>query len=379
MKHARWLCWFLGAFLAGGASVFFGQEFFAAPKDKMKNEAKGQQPATVAALGRLEPESEVIDIGAPAGSRLESLAVKEGAYVEKNAVLAQLDSQAEMKAARDVARSQWVEAQKRRAAETAVGILLIEEAGLAIKQVEEVALLAIEAQNAETRRSLAELDKARLDINRAKQMLTDEAIPRSQYDGAILTLRQAEEQCDRNKFTLAQLKKDRDLKLLLTRAKMNSAQAALTRAQLGAQVDSLAENLKLAEARLERTVIRAPLAGAILKILTRAGESIDKKPILKMGNTKAMYAVAEVYETDVRQVQPGQRATITSKAFPDLKIAGSVERIGAIIHKNDVLRLDPTAAVDARIIEVRIRLDDSTVAARYNHLQVEVFIEAATP
>ncbi len=39
-----------------------------------------------------------------------------------------------------------------------------------------------------------------------------------------------------------------------------------------------------------------------------------------------------------------------------------------------MLDLDPAAETDARVVEVRIRLDDSAAAARYVHLQVDVEI-----
>jgi HlyD family secretion protein len=93
-----------------------------------------------------------------------------------------------------------------------------------------------------------------------------------------------------------------------------------------------------------------------------------------MGDTEAMAAVAEVYETDVQFVRPDNRATVTSGAFPE-RITGRVERIGALIHKSDVLGIDPTAAADARIVEVRIRLDSSATASHYNRHQVHVAIE----
>jgi HlyD family secretion protein len=68
---------------------------------------------------------------------------------------------------------------------------------------------------------------------------------------------------------------------------------------------------------------------------------------------------------------------VTSKAFPD-RLTGRVERVSTMIHKNDVLHIDPTADADARVIEARIRLDDSKLAARYIYLQVDVHIDVET-
>ena len=150
------------------------------------------------------------------------------------------------------------------------------------------------------------------------------------------------------------------------------------RGELSARVQSLTASLRLAEARLDHARVRAPISGEVLEIVTHPGEAIRNEPILKMGDTTSMVTVAEVYETDVRFVRAGQKATITSRALSQ-PLTGHVERVGTIIHKSDVLGIDPTAATDARIIEVRIRLDANGAAPHYNHHQVQVAIETAQP
>jgi HlyD family secretion protein len=87
-----------------------------------------------------------------------------------------------------------------------------------------------------------------------------------------------------------------------------------------------------------------------------------------------MYAVAEVYETDVGRVRVGQRATIESPALPRA-LTGSVERIGLRIGRQDVLDTDPVADVDARVVEVEVKLDDPEPAARFTNLRVDVRFE----
>jgi HlyD family secretion protein len=362
--------------LAAGAGGFFARGWFPANQDASHpgaGTAPPGRPAQVVARGRLEPGTEIIAVGLPAGSQVARLAVREGDWVEKDTPLAYLDSYGEMAAARDSANAQLREADKRLRAETDYGEASVEAARLRIRQADEVALLAIQAQDAEVRRSQAEMEKAQLDLRRSRQMLDDKAVAQSHYDNAALIARQAEEQFQRNKVTLAQLKLDREIKLRLARAELRSAEAGSLRGQLAAQVGSLTEALKVAEARRDRAVIRAPVPGQILKILTHAGEAAGREPLLKMGDTHAMYAVAEVYETDVRFVRPGQKATATSKAFPDT-LTGEVERVSVLVHRNDVLAIDPAADADARVVEVRVRLHDSSVASRYNQLQVDVAI-----
>ena len=91
-----------------------------------------------------------------------------------------------------------------------------------------------------------------------------------------------------------------------------------------------------------------------------------------------MYAVAEVYETDIARVALGSKAQVTSPALTRV-LHGTVDRIAMRVAKQDVLGTDPAARTDARIIEVDIRLDDedARLAAGLTHLQVEVAIARA--
>jgi HlyD family secretion protein len=132
----------------------------------------------------------------------------------------------------------------------------------------------------------------------------------------------------------------------------------------------------LAQAKLDRTIIRAPSDGRILKIITQAGEAIGEAGILDMGDTRQMYAVAEVYETDVNLVKVGQPATITSRngAF-DQPLTGTVADIGWQIFKNNVLDDDPAANADSRVVEAKIRLHNSEPVEALTNLQVDVRID----
>ncbi|MBW2290349.1 MAG: HlyD family efflux transporter periplasmic adaptor subunit, partial [Deltaproteobacteria bacterium] len=132
--------------------------------------------------------------------------------------------------------------------------------------------------------------------------------------------------------------------------------------------------LARAQAELDLSIVTAPFAGEILDIHARTGERVGPDGIAELGRTESMYAVAEVYETDIRFVEVGQRAVVRSPAFAE-PIGGSVERIGRKIGKNDVLSDDPAARSDARVVEVQIRLDDSSETSGLTNLQVEVELE----
>ena len=70
-----------------------------------------------------------------------------------------------------------------------------------------------------------------------------------------------------------------------------------------------------------------------------------------------MYAVAEVYEADVARVRNGQLAHARLSGS-SLVVRGTVEEIGLIVARKDVLNNDPVSDTDARVVEVRVRLDD---------------------
>lgn len=132
--------------------------------------------------------------------------------------------------------------------------------------------------------------------------------------------------------------------------------------------------LAAARAELDRSLVRAPFAGQVLEIHARGGERLGPEGLLDLGRTDEMYAVAEVYETDINRVAVGQKATMTSPALAE-PLTGEVDRVGLQIGKMDVLGTDPIAKTDARVVEVEIKLDDSAAAARLTNLQVKVTIE----
>jgi HlyD family secretion protein len=137
-------------------------------------------------------------------------------------------------------------------------------------------------------------------------------------------------------------------------------------------------DLALARADWALDTVRAPVAGRVLDVHARAGERIGPAGLLELGRTDVMYAVAEVYETDVATVRVGQRAVVRSAAF-DPPLTGRVERVGLQVRRQVLLADDPTADVDARVVEVHVRLDDGTRAAALSNLEVDVVIDTETP
>ena len=128
-----------------------------------------------------------------------------------------------------------------------------------------------------------------------------------------------------------------------------------------------------ARAELERAHVYSPIDGRVLAVHARKGERVGPDGIVAIGRTGEMYAVAEVYESDIGRVKLGQHAIVTSPTLPE-PLTGSVDWIKLQVGKLDTLGTDPAARKDARVIEVEIRLDDGTQASGLTNLQVEVEI-----
>lgn len=200
----------------------------------------------------------------------------------------------------------------------------------------------VEAQSAEVAKIEAELRTGMVEYARLTKLHKQGAISDSQRDAAELAAESA------------------GANLRRARAGTNLARADLRRAR---------EDLQL-------TVVRAPVNGQVLKIHTREGERAGVDGIVEIADTGQMYAVAEVYETDISRVVVGQRATV-SLPRAGAPLSGMVERIGLKIGKVDVLGTDPVARTDARVVEVDIRLDDSSRVSGVTNMQVTVTIDVA--
>jgi HlyD family secretion protein len=349
-----------------------------APRTREKQDTHTRMSGTIAALGRLEPEGEVLDIGAGSGTpdRLDRLLVKEGQYVTEGQELAYLESHTLRLAERDHIASRLAEARAQLAATTAYGTALVHEAQLARETLDLVQPLEIKVQEANVRLHEIEYAHARKEVKRLSELRLSEASTQQELDKEILAGGRCRESLASAQALLDKLRLTYQQDVAKAKAQFATALAALARNQNALPVGSLEKELDLANTRVQLALIRAPCAGEVLKIRTHPGEAVGAKPILRMGQTASMVALAEVYHTDVRFLKVGQKATLTSPALPE-PLRGTIVQIGALIAKNDVLGVDPTADVDARVVEVRIRLEPSEIASRMTFLQVNILIETA--
>ena len=371
---------------------------------------------SVTALGRLEPQGEVIKLAAStSGSRVAQLLVKQGDLVKKGQVIAVLDSRDRLQAELEQAKEQ-VKVNQSKLAQVKAGaktgeigaqqstIQRIEAQLNGDRQTQQATIDRLEAQltgdiasqKASIRKLEAELANAKAEYQRYQQLSKEGAVSASIYDSKGLTLETSRQQ-------LAEAKANLERTERTTRQQIKEAKAALERIETTgqqqinearstlnkvaevrpvdvqaaqAEVNSAIASVKKAQAELALAYVRSPRDGQVLKIHTWDGEIVGNNGIVELGQTNQMIAVAEVYETDVKRLKIGQKAIVTSDAFSG-EATGKVKEIGLQIYKNNVLNTDPTAAADARIVEVKIQLDpaSSPKVQAFTNLEVTVAIK----
>jgi HlyD family secretion protein len=332
----------------------------------------------VEALGRLEPEGGILNIGVgvPMGDRLSSILVHEGDEVAKGQELARLESYEDRRAECDLAASQLTEARDRLAAITVNGICQIEEAKIRIQQIEEIEPLDIRAQASKVELLRDQLSRARQNLERL-QGLKQDTVSRQQMEQQELLVHQAKVELSSAEALQEKTVKGHKLSLQSAQAQLKTLESSLARLQKEVPIPSLEKSVQVAQDRLRHTMVHAPTHGRILKVLAHVGETVGSQPILRMADLSQMLALAEVYETDVGRVQVGQRATVRSPALTPQELSGTVVHVGRLIDRNYIFDLDPRADADRRVVTAKIRLDNSEPAAHFVNLQVTVSVDVS--
>jgi HlyD family secretion protein len=313
-----------GAALALVAGAVLSTAGRSAPDPKADaSVARPAETGAVSALGRIEPEHGIRRVGAPStpasvsGAVLKDLLVEVGDDVKKGQLLGVLET------ANDA------------------------EAGIVVSQAQLTA-------------SEREADAAKSRVDESCTM-------------AEVASRTAQRREDLMKKGLA-AKEEADLASSDARAKAASCTASRSAAIVArAQIEVAKATLSKWQADLERANIRAPMDGRVIDVRRRPGELVLEEGVLELANVARMYAIAEVFETDVRRVKVGQKATVSSRAL-ERSLSGTVERVRQKVRKLDQIGTDPAAQKDARIVEVEVLLDNPQAVASLSNLQVEVVI-----
>ena len=349
-------------------------------------ETSSSRSKTVAALGRIIPMDGVISIsgaGQLADVRVIELKVQEGDEVTQGQIIALLDpfyaQQASLTRAQQRMIVAQVQLERTLAGEAKLGDIAAQEAEIA--NLEAQVRTEVSEKQALIHRMQAELVNAERSYQRFQLLYDEGAISISdledkqeQFEIAQARLNEAKAQLENIRSTRTQQIR-RESATLEKLTEVRPVDLAVAQAELREAEASVAE----AEANLELARVRAPVAGRILKIHTQSGERVKFDGILDLGQTQTMYVLAEVYETNIVKLRLGQSASVKISAFAEA-LQGTVEHIAPQIDQRKIFDNDPALGIDARVFEVKIRLNptDSQKVEQFIHMEADVAIQTTS-
>jgi HlyD family secretion protein len=296
--------------------------------------------STVTASGEVRP-IQYINMTSEVAGRIEEIYVKEGDQVTKGKPLVRLDptqlqsNEAAQQAALQAALSDTQNARTQ---------VLASQNGVANAQQ---ALSAAEASLAQSRQqvvaSQTNVDRAQVDLNTAQRELkrttdlvesgvasrSDYDAARDRYDQARVSLRTAQANLETQKIAIEESK-----------ARVNQQRVAVTNAQTNVKVSQ--QSVQTSEARvnqqqailqgqgsqLSKATQLAPITGVIADIPSKVGQfavaGLSTTPLLTIADMSTVNVEVKVDETEITDVQVGQKAKIKVDALPDQEIEGTV-------------------------------------------------------
>jgi RND family efflux transporter MFP subunit len=172
-------------------------------------------------------------------------------------------------------------------------------------------------------------------------------------------LRQAEAAVQEAEATLADAEREaaRQTKLFEQDLTSEAARdAAQTRRDVAAaQVNTAKAAAEAARADLEQTVIRSPITGVVIAKNIEVGEMVapggftsqqSTGAIVRIADLASLEVEADINESYIARVRPGQPATIRVDAVPDKEYHGKLRQIV------------PTADRQRAVVEVKVTIDD---------------------
>lgn len=210
-------------------------------------------------------------------------------------------------------------------------------------------------------------EQADRDLQRAKFLYEEGAIPRAQFEAASSAADSARTALNEAEAALSLLEQGPSTEdLALGRRAVESANAELevalsARGQLAAYRDAIATaeaaqrqtEAALTRARIARTrtELRAPVDGIVSKVVFERGAMLAAGvPALTISTRHDLHIEAEISSEDAGKIRQGMPVSVTSPAYPGRTFEAT------LVSALPVGELKPDAAIRTRIIRARIML-----------------------
>ncbi len=209
---------------------------------------------------------------------------------------------------------------------------------------------------AELDRSKVDLQYAEVEFNRYQQLVEQGLTTKSQFDSVRSRFEQQKATVRANESRVVQLKVQiKDAELAVDRAKsgLDSAKARVkqSQAQLSIQAD-----------QLKKTTRYSPIDGVVSYLPVKVGQFVvanfSSSPLMTVADMAQINAEIKVDETDIADVQVGQKAKVKVDALGEIEIEGEVVEKGAsaVTRSGQSTTSSSANSQEARDFIVKIRL-----------------------
>lgn len=327
---------------APNPDVVTGSTATAAPAGGTTNDSARRKPTWAAsATGRIEPKDGQVRISAQANGEIAAVIAAVNDRVLAGDLLVKLDDADQLSRIAAAEAEADVRRRERDDESKATGVAV-------------------------DRRKLADATEvADRDLFHARQAL-DERLASLKSGGDTTDL-----------VNLRQAVKDKEKAVAATRAELaaiNMKEDMPLPDRLESALTQARSDLRLAYQALERTRVRAPSAGTVLRVDAKVGEltgPTSPQPLVTFGDLSQMKVRAEVEERDLGKIRLGQRVVVRSDAFPDKDINGRVTAIASAIGAPNIVSRGPRRPSDVDVLEVVATLDDASELV--TGMRVDVF------
>ena len=275
--------------------------------------------AIVTATGEIKPK-EYVELQAEISGVITELLVEEGALVKKGALLLKIDpiqTRSETRAQEALLASALSDVRSQKA-QIAVQKSVLEQDRTSIRVAQ------IEVETAQKN-----LDLARSTFERKQGLFEDNLISRDDYDTVKNNLYNAENTLATAEGRLMQAEAQFTVRELVLEQARESHRASLSRAEQQRAM------LERSQDMLSKTEIRSPLDGVITQMNVEVGERAvpgtlnnPAATLMIIADLSIIEAEVEVDETDIVDLELGQKAVVKVDALPDNPIDGTVTEIG---------------------------------------------------
>ncbi|WP_265571646.1 HlyD family secretion protein [Sphingomicrobium nitratireducens] len=165
------------------------------------------------------------------------------------------------------------------------------------------------------------------------------------------------------------------------RAEGDASSARARRQVAEAELANARARRASAATELERSTVRAPIAGEILGVDVRPGETVTAGPgaggpYVLMGETNPLHVRIDIDEDEVGRVAIGEAAVVSPRGEADTRVDARFVRAEPLVVPKRSLTNQASERVDVRVMQLIFALPDEAAGDFRVGQQVDAFIPA---